>query len=58
MYIFKFIGTTISTLFRDIRRVFQTIFTGATDRRHQYRREANEVERLDRIRQPWKYLGK
>jgi hypothetical protein len=31
---------------------------GAKDRRSQARQRISEAERLDRIRQPWKYAGK
>ncbi|HEV2391551.1 MAG TPA: hypothetical protein VG146_04220 [Verrucomicrobiae bacterium] len=58
MYIFEFIYRTIVNLFREAWRVPQAIAGGAKDRRRQTRREVSEAERLDRIRQPWKYLGK
>ncbi len=58
MNVFKLIGLIILNLFRQAWRMPQTIASGAKDRRRQARRYEAEAERLDRIRQPWKYRGK
>jgi hypothetical protein len=61
MYIFKLIGQMIVNLFRDARRAQRALARGAKgakDRRSQARQRISEAERLDRIRQPWKYAGK
>jgi len=58
MYIFKLIGLTIVNVFREAWRVPHTIARRAKERRLQNRRGVAEAERLDRIRQPWKYVGK
>ena len=61
MYIFKLIGQMIVNLFRDAMRAQHSsarAIKDAKDRRWQGRRGVSEAERLDRIRQPWKYAGK
>jgi hypothetical protein len=58
MYIFKLIGLTIFNLFREAWRLTKATTGGAKDRRQQARQEVSEAERLDRIRQPWKYAGR
>jgi len=58
MHILKLIGLTIVNIFREAWRVPQAMARGAKDRRRQTRRDVSEAERLDRLRQPWKYLGK
>lgn len=58
MNVFKLIGLMFLNLFREARRVPQTIASGAKERKLKARRGVSEGERLDRIRQPWKYAGK
>ena len=58
MHILKLIGLTIVNIFRAAWRVPQAMARGAKDRRRQTRQDVSEAERLDRLRQPWKYLGK
>ena len=58
MYIIKLIGLTIVNLFREAWRVPQAMARGAKERQRQNRRDVSEAERLDRIRQPWKYQGR
>jgi hypothetical protein len=61
MYIFKVIGQMIANLFRNAWRARLALASGAKgarDRRRQARQGVSEAERLDRIRQPWKYAGK
>lgn len=58
MYILKLIGQMIVNLFRDARRAQHALARAAKERRRQNRRGVSEAERLDRIRQPWKYAGK
>ena len=58
MYILKLIGLTIVNLVRGVWSVPQGFLRAAQERRQQTTRERSEAERLDRIRQPWKYLGR
>jgi hypothetical protein len=58
MYYLKLIGLTIVNLLRGVWRVPQTIASAALERRRQATRDLSEVERLDRIRKPWKYHGR
>jgi hypothetical protein len=61
MNIFKVVGQMIVNLFQGARRAQRTSARArkdAKDRRWQGRRGVSEAERLDRIRQPWKYQGK
>ncbi|SPE50838.1 exported hypothetical protein [Verrucomicrobia bacterium] len=54
MYILKLIGLTILNLFRGT----QAVASAAKEKRRQAGGDVSEVERLDRIRQPWKYRGR
>jgi hypothetical protein len=58
MYILKLISLTIVNLLREAWRVPRAMASAAQERRLQTSRGRSEAERLDRIRQPWKYLGK
>jgi hypothetical protein len=58
MYILKLISLTIVNLIRAIWGVPQAFLRAAQERRQQTTRERSEAERLDRIRQPWKYVGR
>ena len=55
---FKHICLTLFELVKQACLLPQTIANAATQRRKQLLLNANEVERLDRIRNPSKYLGK
>ena len=58
MYLLKFICVTIIHLIRQIWLLPQTAANAARQRREQAVRNELEAERLDRIRNPSKYLGK
>lgn len=49
---------TLTALIRWIRQIPQNLAQAAKERRLQTIRDDQEVERLDRIRNPSKYLGK
>ena len=58
MHILKLIGLTIVNLFRAVWTAPQFFLRAAQERRRQATRDQSEAERLDRIRQPWRYLGR
>jgi hypothetical protein len=58
MYLLKFIGLTLVNVFKQAWLLPQTIALSLEQRRRQLARHEFEVERLDRIRNPSKYLGK
>ena len=58
MYILKFICMTIIQLIKQVWLFPQTIANAVKQRRGQVVRNELEAERLDRIRNPSKYLGK
>jgi hypothetical protein len=58
MYRLKLIGLTVLNFLREVWRAPQAIADAARERRRQTRRDTSEIERLDRIRNPWKYLGR
>ena len=58
MYALEFIYHLLANFFREAWRMPQTIARNAKERLWQTRRDMTEAERLDRIRQPWKYAGK
>jgi hypothetical protein len=58
MYIFKLIGLTCVNLLQEARRLPRGILEAIRERRLQAKRVQFEAERLDRIRQPWKYEGR
>jgi hypothetical protein len=53
-----FIFTAIINLVNHIRVLPKTIANAAKRRKQQLLLNDREAERLDRIRNPWKYLGK
>jgi hypothetical protein len=58
MSILKFICLTIANLVMQAWHLPQTISTALQQKRRQNTRREFEIERLDRIRNPAKYLGK
>jgi len=58
MYVLKLIGMTIIQLIRQVWLLPQTVTNAVKQRRQQAVRNELEAERLDRIRNPSKYLGK
>lgn len=58
MRILKLIGLTFVNLLREVWRVPQGIASAAEERRLQTKWDRSEAERLDRIRNPSKYLGR
>jgi len=56
--VFKFICQTTSGLFKQAWRFPQSVEAALKQRRRQFALNVLEVERLDRIRNPSKYLGK
>ena len=58
MYILKLICMTIIQLVKQVWLLPQTIANAVKQRRRQAVRNELEAERLDRIRNPSKYLGK
>ena len=58
MNILKLIGLTIFQLTKQVWLLPQSIALAVTQRRQRIARNEFETERLDRIRNPSKYLGK
>jgi hypothetical protein len=58
MKILKLVCLTIIQLIKQVLLLPQTIANAAKQRRQQVVLNEHEVERLDRIRNPSKYLGK
>jgi len=58
MYVLKLICMTIFQLIKQVWLLPQTIANAVQQRRRQMVRNELEAERLDRIRNPSKYLGK
>jgi hypothetical protein len=58
MYTLKFICLTILQLVRQVWFLPQSVANAVQQRRRQVVRNEHEAERLDRIRNPSKYLGK
>ena len=58
MYIFKLIFLTIAQLVKQAWLLPQSIANAVKQRRRLVVRDELEAERLDRIRNPSKYLGK
>ncbi len=58
MYLLKFIWVTIIQAIRQVWLLPHTVANAAKQRREQAVRNELEAERLDRIRNPSKYLGK
>ena len=58
MYTLKLIGLTIVNLVKQAWLLPQTVALALQQRRRQLARQQFEVERLDRIRNPSKYLGR
>ena len=58
MYLLKLVCMTIAQLVKQTWLLPQSIVTSLRLRRRQVALNALEVERLDRIRHPSKYLGK
>ena len=58
MYLLKLICLTIFNLAKQAWLLPQTITLGLAQRRRRIERTGFEAERLDRIRNPAKYLGK
>ena len=58
MYILKFIFLTIVNAVKQIWLLPKTVSFALHQRREQFAREQFETERLDRIRNPSKYLGR
>ena len=58
MYILKLICMTIIQLIKQVWLLPQTVVDAIKQRRQQVVRNELEAERLDRIRNPSKYLGK
>ena len=58
MYILKLIGLTFINLLKEAWRVPKAIAEAARERRRQAKLGQIEAERLDRIRAPWKYIGR
>lgn len=58
MYLLKLVCLTIVQLIKQAWLLPRSIATAVRLRRRQMASNASEVERLDRIRHPSKYLGK
>jgi uncharacterized membrane-anchored protein len=58
MYIIKFLFLTIVNVVKQIWLLPQTVSLAFQQKRRQSARQQFETERLDRIRNPSKYLGK
>ena len=58
MYILKLIGLTIVQLVKQVWLLPQSITGAVEQRRRRVVLVEREIERLDRIRNPSKYLGK
>ncbi len=58
MYIRELVGRIIVNLIKQAWLLPQTMTRNHQQQRRQITRQRSEAERLDRIRQPWKYLGK
>ena len=58
MYIIKFLFLTIVNAVKQIWLLPQTVSLALQQKRRQFARQQFETERLDRIRNPSKYLGK
>ena len=58
MYILKLICVTIIQLIKQVWLLPQSVANAVKQRRRQMVRNELEAERLDRIRNPSKYLGK
>lgn len=58
MNIVKLIGAGVDRLLTPIYALWHSVVQQAQQRRRQRGADASEVERLDRIRNPSKYLGK
>jgi len=58
MYVLKLIFLTVVNLLKQVWLLPHTIMQAFEQRRRQVARNAFEVERLDRIRNPAKYAGK
>ena len=58
MYLLKFMCMTIIQLMKQVWLFPQTVANASKHRRRQTVRNELEAERLDRIRNPSKYLGK
>ena len=58
MYVFKLIGLMFVNLLKDAWGVPKALASAAKEKRLQTERDRSEAERLDRIRNPWKFLGK
>jgi regulator of replication initiation timing len=58
MHTLKLIYLTIMQLIKQVRSLPQTIANAVSQRRLLAVRNEHEAERLDRIRNPSKYLGK
>jgi len=56
--VFEFISQTTSGLFKQAWRFPRYVAEALQQRRRQFALNVLEVERLDRIRNPSKYLGK
>ncbi len=54
----KLLFLTVIQLVKQTWFLPQTIANAVKQRRRQAVRNDHEIERLDRIRNPWKYLGK
>jgi hypothetical protein len=54
----KHIFQAFSQMFKQLFALLTTLASYSKDRRERAVRAENEAERLDRIRHPYKYLGK
>jgi len=58
MHLLKHICRVIVSLIKQARLLLQSVASGFKQRRQRFALNALEAERLDRIRNPSKYLGK
>jgi hypothetical protein len=58
LYLIKLIGLTIFNLAKQVWLLPQTFVLARDQKRRQFARHNFETERLDRIRNPSKYLGR
>ena len=58
MYMFELIGLTILNLVKQALALPETLMITLQQRREQALRDHDDTERLDRIRNPSKYLGR
>lgn len=58
MALLKLIGLTLVHMRKQVGRLPQTLLNAIRQQKLNARRAAREAERLDRIRNPSKYLGK